>query len=113
VNSVLVSTTDAKFMTVDIKDFLYLNTPMNWYEYMHISVKGTPNIIMEKYQLQDLVYNGDILIKICKGMYSLPCWVVVESSVYVEKNQSMPSKRRCANRTHCRIMPDRICMCFV
>jgi hypothetical protein len=39
-NSV-VSTSNAKFCTMDIKDF-YLNTPMERYKYMHIPIKHHP-----------------------------------------------------------------------
>ena len=37
----IISTLDARFMTMDIKDF-YLNNPMEQYEYMHIPVKDIP-----------------------------------------------------------------------
>ena len=43
-NSV-VSTPNAKFLTIDVKDF-YLNTPMEQYEYMRIPVKYIPADIM-------------------------------------------------------------------
>ena len=37
----IISTKDAKFCTMDIKDF-YLNTPMSHYEYMRIPVNIIP-----------------------------------------------------------------------
>ena len=59
-------------MTIDIKDF-YLNTLMEQYEYMHIPVKHIPKVIMSQYKLAPLlVMNGHVMVKIHKGMYSLP-----------------------------------------
>ena len=69
-NSTL-STADAKFMTIDIKDF-YLNTPMENYEYMRIPVRHIPDIIMTQYQLAPLIHNDHIMVEIQKGMYGLP-----------------------------------------
>ena len=37
----IISTPNAKFMTMDIKDF-YLNTPMAQYEYMHLRLAACP-----------------------------------------------------------------------
>ncbi len=52
-NSV-ISTPNAKFMTIDIKDF-YLMTPMDWYEYFRMKLElFSPNII-EEYRLRDKV----------------------------------------------------------
>jgi hypothetical protein len=69
-NSVL-STPNARFMTIDIKDF-YLNTPMDRYEYMRIPVKDIPPAIMEHYNLRPLIHNHHVLVEIRKGMYGLP-----------------------------------------
>ena len=69
-NSV-ISTKDARFMTLDIKDF-YLNNPMPTFEYMRIPVKDIPTVIMEQYNLTHLVYNGYVMVEIRKGMYGLP-----------------------------------------
>ena len=69
-NSV-VSTPEAKFMTVDIKDF-YLESPMERYEYMWIPVKHIPQSIMDQYELLGLVHNGQVMVEIRKGMYGLP-----------------------------------------
>ena len=38
----IISTADARFMMMDIKDF-YLNNPMEQYEYKHIPVLTSPN----------------------------------------------------------------------
>ena len=69
-NSV-VSTPNAKFMTIDISDF-YLGTPLPTPEYMRISVKVIPKCIMDQYKLAGLVHNGYVMVEINKGMYGLP-----------------------------------------
>lgn len=68
-NSVL-STPDAFFMGLDIKDF-YLNTAMDRYEYMKIPVKAIPTKIMDLYNLWPLVINGFVYTEIQKSMYGL------------------------------------------
>jgi hypothetical protein len=45
-NSV-ISTIDARFMSIHIKDF-YLNNPMVRFEYMRIQVKDIPDTIMQQ-----------------------------------------------------------------
>ncbi|KAI2490331.1 hypothetical protein MHU86_24250 [Fragilaria crotonensis] len=69
-NSV-VSTPDAKYMTIDIKDF-YLGTPMAQFEYMWIPVKFIPSNIMDQYNLAPLVHNNMVMVEIRMGMYGLP-----------------------------------------
>jgi hypothetical protein len=69
-NSIL-STPDAKHMTIDIKNF-YLNTPMKSFEYMRIPVSHIPADIMDLYNLHDKVHNGAVYVEIRKGMYGLP-----------------------------------------
>ena len=51
-NSV-ISTTNAKFMTIDIKDF-YLNTPMERPEFMRLKLADLPDNIIKLYKLHDL-----------------------------------------------------------
>jgi hypothetical protein len=69
-NSV-VSTPDAKYMTIDISDF-YLNTPMDRYEYMRIPIALIPQAIIDQYKLEDIVSNGFVMVEIRKGVYGLP-----------------------------------------
>ncbi len=69
-NSVL-STPNAKFMGLDIKDF-YLNTEMECYEYMRMPIDIIPQEIIDQYDLLPLVHNGYVYIEIRKGMYGLP-----------------------------------------
>ena len=67
----VLSTPDAKFMGIDIKDF-YLNNPMDRYEYMRIPISQIPPKIIDLYNLQPLVHNGAVYVEIRKGMYGLP-----------------------------------------
>ena len=69
-NSVL-STPNAKFMGIDIKDF-YLNSYMKDPEYMWISYDLLPDEIIEQYKLHQLTYQGRIYCRIDRGMYGLP-----------------------------------------
>ena len=70
-NSVL-STDNAKFMTVDIKDF-YLNTPMNrWCECVRIPIDVIPEDIIQQCNLRAIVINGCVCVEIRKGMCGLP-----------------------------------------
>ena len=70
-NSV-VSTRNAKFMTMDISNF-YLMTPLKRPEYIHISIKDIPEEIINEYQLRKLVDDkGSIPIQANRSMYGLP-----------------------------------------
>jgi hypothetical protein len=63
----LVSTPDAKFMSIDLANF-YLNTPMERFEYMRIPLSTIPDCIMDQYNLKPLIHNGSVMVE----MYSLP-----------------------------------------
>jgi hypothetical protein len=65
-NSV-ISTHDAQFSTMDITNF-YLNTPLDCPAYLHIPINLIPEEIMQEYELQKLVHNGNDLACINKGM---------------------------------------------
>eukprot|EP00804_Cyclotella_cryptica_P003874 CCRYP_015759-RA/>CCRYP_015759-RA protein AED:0.31 eAED:0.31 QI:0/0/0/1/0/0/3/0/812 len=69
-NSV-ISTLNAKFMTIDIKDF-YLNTPMARPEYMRLKLSDIPAAIIDLYKLRDIAQDGYVFVRIQKGMYGLP-----------------------------------------
>ena len=69
-NSV-ISTPDARWMCIDIKDF-YLNTEMDRPEYMWISVNMLGDEVIAAYNLKDHIVNGRVLVEINKGMYGLP-----------------------------------------
>jgi hypothetical protein len=68
----IISTPNAKFMTMDIKDF-YLNTPMARYEYMRLRLADMPKDIIAHYKLDEIATpDGYIYCEIQKGMYGLP-----------------------------------------
>ncbi len=67
----VLSTPKAKFMGIDLKNF-YLNTPLDRYEYMRLSIDIIPDEIIDQYNLRPLVSNGYVYIEIRKGMYGLP-----------------------------------------
>jgi hypothetical protein len=66
-----ISTPGAKFCSADITNF-YLNTPMEREEYVRIPIELIPQEIIDEYNLQDLVHNGNVYARVDKGMYGLP-----------------------------------------
>ena len=69
-NSV-ISTPGAKFGGADIKN-LYLEMPLNQYEYMQMPLKLFPEDIIQHYYLQEKALNGYVYVEIRRGMYGLP-----------------------------------------
>jgi hypothetical protein len=70
-NSV-ISTPNAKFMTINIKDF-YLMMPMEQYEYFHMKLELFPPDIIEEYRLRNKVdADGNVFCEVRQGMYGLP-----------------------------------------
>ncbi len=70
-NSV-ISTTNARWMTVDIKNF-YLNTPLKRYEYLKLRLTDLPEDVTKQYDLQKKATpEGFVYVEIRKGMYGLP-----------------------------------------
>ena len=69
-NSVL-STPGAKFFTLDLAKF-YLGTPMACAQYMRPPIKIIPQEIINKYNLNDIVEDRWVYVKIVRGMYGLP-----------------------------------------
>jgi hypothetical protein len=68
----LISTKGAHYCTIDLKDF-YLNTPMERPEYMQLKLSDLPHNFVDMYDLIKIAEdNGNVYIKIQKGMYSLP-----------------------------------------
>lgn len=68
----IISTKNAKFMSLDIKDF-YLNTPMERYEYMRIKITDIPDDIIKQHGLDKKVSkDGYVYVEIRRGMYGLP-----------------------------------------
>ena len=68
----IISTPNAKFMTIDIKDF-YLMTPMDRFEYFRMKLELFPQDIIEEYGLRDKVdTDGNVFCEVRRGMYGLP-----------------------------------------
>jgi hypothetical protein len=67
-----ISTPDAKYMTMDMKDF-YLNTPMARYKYMQQRIANMLDDVIKHYSLTNLATpDGYVYCEIQKGMYGLP-----------------------------------------
>jgi Reverse transcriptase (RNA-dependent DNA polymerase) len=66
-----ISTEDARFMCIDIKDF-YLNTTMTQPEFMRVPLTSIPDQIIQHYKLQQTSHKGNVYVRITKGMYGLP-----------------------------------------
>ena len=65
-----VSTPDARFMVLDIKNFYY-GTPMTRFEYMKLPIALIPHEIVDAYNLLSLVVDGYVYLEIRKGMPGL------------------------------------------
>jgi len=80
-----ISTPNAKFMTMDIKDF-YLNTPMAWYEYMQLRISDIPEDVIAHYKLNEIATpEGYIYCEIQKGMYGLPQAGIIAQQLLKER----------------------------
>jgi hypothetical protein len=83
----IISTPNAKFMTMDIKDF-YLNTPMTWYEYMQLRLADMPEDVVAHYKLNNIATpEGYIYCEIQKGMYGLPQAGIIAQQLLKERLQ--------------------------
>ena len=65
-----ISNKDARYITVDIKDFYY-RTLMQDYKYSHLSLKLVPKEVIEQYNLHELASNNKVYFDIQKGMLGL------------------------------------------
>ena len=95
-NSV-ISTPDAKFMTIDIHYF-YLNTPMLQFKYMNLKLSNLPQGFVKLYNLASKVdKHGFVYLKIRRGMYGLPQAGILSSSprdIINSKIQNRPSPKK-------------------
>jgi hypothetical protein len=66
-----ISTKGARFAGADIKN-MYLDTPLDRYEYMIMPLSLFQQDIIEHYGLLNKAINGVVYMEICKGMYGLP-----------------------------------------
>jgi hypothetical protein len=69
VNSVL-SQRNARLATMDLKNF-YLNTLLDWPEYIRIMLADIPQEFINKYKLNKIARDSWIYFKMCRGMYGL------------------------------------------
>jgi hypothetical protein len=69
-NSV-ISTPGAKFGGADIKN-MYLETPLDRYEYMKMPMRLLPDNIIEHYGLRNKALHGYVYMEIRRVMYGLP-----------------------------------------
>jgi hypothetical protein len=81
----IISTPNAKFMTMDIKDF-NLNTPMARYEYMQLRLSDMPEDVIAQYKLNKIATpEGYIYCEIQKGMYGLPQARIIAQQLLEER----------------------------
>ena len=70
--NIIVSTLNAKFMTIDGKCF-YLNTPMARSNYMRLKLRDVPDSVVQHYNLEvKAPWDGYVYVEIKQGMYRLP-----------------------------------------
>ena len=68
----MISTTDAKFMCINIQYF-YQNTTLKPYTYLWLKLADILEEIITKYKLHDKVTaDGYVFIKVRSAMYGLP-----------------------------------------
>ncbi len=67
----IISTPDARFAGANIMN-MYLETPLNWYEYMRMPLDLFPDDIVNHYNLRRKAKNRFVYMEIQKGMYGLP-----------------------------------------
>ena len=67
-NSV-ISTPDAQFMTINISN-MYLNTPLQEYQYMRFNISMVPQEVIDHYNLQSKITgDGWLYCEIRKAIY--------------------------------------------
>ena len=66
----IVSTQNAKFLGLDIKNF-YLQTKLPNSQWMKFPINLIPTEIIQQKILQDIQHNGWVYLEIVKGMYGL------------------------------------------
>ncbi len=80
----IISTPNAKFMTIDLKDF-YLLTPMSRYEYFKMKLELFPQDVINEYSLQNKVdADSNIFCEVKQGMYGLPHAKIITQELLTE-----------------------------
>jgi hypothetical protein len=81
----IISTPNAKFMSIDIKDF-YLCTPMKRYEYFRMKIELFPEDIIQEYNLHNKVdATGNVHCEVRRGMYGLPQAGIIAQELLEER----------------------------
>ena len=65
--NIVVSTPGAKFGSADIKN-MYLEIPLDQYEYIRMPIVLFPDDIIAHYNLMEKALNGFVYMEICQGM---------------------------------------------
>ena len=86
--NIIVLTLNAKFMTIDIKDF-YLNTPMARSKYMHLKLSDLPEIVVQHYNLAEKSTRyGYVYVEIKQVMYEIPkAGLIAQQLLYKRLNK--------------------------
>ena len=96
----IISTPNAKSMTLDIKDF-YLMTPIKRYEYLCMKLNLFPQDIIDEYNLKNKVnHNGNVHCEVRRGMYGLPQAGIIAQELLEEHSDS----RLHTKQTHTRLL---------
>jgi hypothetical protein len=64
---------------------MYLETPLDQFEYMKIPIVLLPDNIIEHYQLQDRILDDYVYMEIRKGMYGLPQASILANKLLKER----------------------------
>jgi hypothetical protein len=89
----IISTPNAKFMTINIKDF-YLMTPMDRYEYFRMKLELFPQDIINEYGLHNKAdADGNVFCEVQRGMYGLP-----QAGIIAQTSSPSTSTKHCTNR---------------
>jgi hypothetical protein len=81
----IISTPNAKFMTINIKDF-YLMTSMERYEYFRMKLELFPQDIINEYGLSDKAdADGNVFCEVQCGMYGLPQAGIIAQDLFIKR----------------------------
>ena len=84
INSI-ISTPGENFLWLDLKEF-YLNTPMDWPEFLCIKLNNFLEDVIENYKLRENVdKKGFVYVKCVRGMYGLPHALIMAQKLLKER----------------------------
>jgi hypothetical protein len=93
-NSVL-STVDAKFMCLDIKNF-YLTAALDYFEYMRMPLELFPTWIRQQYDLDNCTYKGFVHLRLEQAVWGLPQAGILANKL-LRKRLAPHGYHECAN----------------